>query len=74
MTDAELEAIRERIAGATPGPWRDGPSVGQAVSRVIYDRRGYLFGQIDDGQNAKFIAHARSDIEALLAEVERLRK
>ncbi len=74
MTDALLQAIENRAAAASSGPWgRDGVRVvmlawdgshGDLVCRTEEDPRGA------DGD---FIAAAREDVPALLAEVERLR-
>ena len=84
MSPEELAAIKERCAQATPGPWTspwdeaepdetaafraaDGEEV---VSRAEYDCVGYLTVLEPD---ARFIAHARTDVPALVDEVERLR-
>jgi hypothetical protein len=80
MTPAELAEIRARAEAATPGPWvrysrdfRDARShsvvgPGHAVRAFTgYGPRGGT-AQTD----AEFIAHARTDVPALLAEVERL--
>lgn len=78
LTDAELDAIRERLAAATPGPWRaeysgaTGPVVMDAESVDARDhvaRCPHYRGHADAG----FIAHTPTDVAALLAEVERLR-
>lgn len=78
LTDFELNAIRERLAAATPGPWRaeysgiTGPVVVDAESIDARDhvaRCPHYRGQAD----TDFIAHAPTDVAALLAEVERLR-
>lgn len=73
MTKDELTAIRERADKATPGPWfawrtiENGPTVQRAAGFVfIVSARGTM----DD---AEFSAAARTDIPALLAEVERLK-
>lgn len=77
MDDQTLDAIRQRVEAATEGPWRrEGDSF---VSTATIDQWGhevsYLvevcggFGPAD----ADFIAHARADVPALLAEVESLR-
>lgn len=66
MTEAHLAAIEARANVAQRGPWRpdiDGPG-------MVY--AGALNWQ-DTGGNADFIAHARTDIPALIAEVRRLR-
>ena len=78
MTDEELQAIKDRCEDATPGPWwsikiRDGqdwhewfqwPYPPMRVGATIYTPQ-----QIRD---INFIAHAREDIPALIAEIERL--
>lgn len=79
MTDEELAAIEERADAATPGPWRisrlrdgsdlvmsDGAPAG--VVADCRDERGF-----NGDPDATFIAAARSDVPALLAEVRRLR-
>lgn len=74
----DLEAIRARVTAATRGPWH----------AEYFGKRGYpqrigtddatVVAETFDGgggpaANAEFIAHARQDIPALLAEVQRLR-
>ena len=75
MTPEAIAEIRVRAEAATPGAWRDDrradgvPAVHNGKVRICDTYRA-------DGQsvlNAEFIAHAREDIPALLAEVERLR-
>lgn len=79
----DLEAIKARLAAATPGPWR-------AVEMTHYGEPGTGFGWVAGGkqpcgaimgeesggagmlEDAVFIAHAPEDIAALVAEVERL--
>lgn len=82
MTQEQLDAIQERVDAATPGPWAvdsDDPAY------IIYPEKGGWDGLViahvaeQDGalfpveHNGALIAHAREDIPALLAEVERLR-
>ncbi|TCX51950.1 hypothetical protein C1I38_08110 [Dehalobacter sp. 12DCB1] len=66
MDKQELDAIRERCAKATPGPWhRDGSEV----------RNGDGVFVVNDfwvHADAEFTTHARTDIPALLAEIDRL--
>jgi hypothetical protein len=66
----DLEAIRRRCEAATPGPWSveedwtaEVRSPSGLIAKVIYPR--HLL-------DAEFIAAAREDVPALLAEVERL--
>lgn len=91
LTNAELNAIRERAEKATPGPWEarawksttdDQYFVSQAfeggkeLATAWQGERYPEMPEIPNGEaeaNAKFIAHARSDVPKLLAEIERLR-
>ena len=77
MTQEQLDAIQGREAKATEGPWGvDGPAQrGPGDSLAVYHVEdggtvAYVQPSWDD---AEFIAHARTDIPALLAEVEWLR-
>lgn len=76
-----LAEIKERESKATAGPWAWGESyfnvwLGSHLNTIV-GSSGY-----DDGdstvdvseENAEFIAHAREDVPALIAEVERLEK
>ena len=81
MGSQELDAIRKRVAAATPGPWvsvymdDEGDwayhlaSVdSQDVTYYIHDAsQTYAKRDPNVGANAEFIAHARSDVPALLA-------
>ena len=68
----DLESIKKRLTAATPGPWAwaSAPAEGAAGGYVLTAVTG-------DGPHAsfdaEFIAHAPTDIRALLAEVKRLR-
>ena len=79
MSELNLEEIEARANSASEGPWKtvtarygydmkdswavepDGPSVHNVAHITL--------GELD----AKFIAHAREDVPALIAEVRRLR-
>lgn len=74
LTEEQLAAIKARAEAATPGAWGI-----EHVERRIWagnERVCFLFGQDrrQNENNGVFIAHAREDVPALLAEVERLRK
>ncbi len=78
MNNAELDAIEARAKKATPGPWEwthhphDGDEPTFATSLDTTDDKGILFHNAWWGinlANNKFIAHAREDIPALVAEV-----
>lgn len=71
LTDDELTAIRGREQAATPGPWFYHPR----TEEIYYgdpgdDRNNYM---ICNPEDFEFAAHARTDIPALLAEIDRLR-
>jgi hypothetical protein len=76
MTAEELNAIRARAEAATPGPWRQGTHAPHAVYREG-ENQGHIAaaGPMARGTLADvaFIAHARTDIPALLAHVDTLR-
>ena len=80
----DIEAIKARLAAATPGPWRHGPETDAKVGNVVdfgppptapfavlycADTRDARAQRLHD---ADLIAHAPTDIAALLAEVRRL--
>lgn len=79
MTTAELGAIKARAEAATPGPWEmvKGSDQRYDVFREDGDTAvtdaGYGRGSIAMFEDVMFIAHAREDVPALVAEVERLR-
>ena len=81
LSDERLREIRERCEAATPRPW-------QAFYKRKYneyhvsvpagDGTGMSIAMFPDGcptgePDAEFIAHSRTDVPALLAEVERLK-
>lgn len=86
MSDLDLAAIRQRVEKATEGPW-DYYVLPQPVGinrATLHSEHGprETFWTVDlppeigaagTESDAEFIAHAREDIPALLAEVERLR-
>lgn len=84
MTDDELSQIEARANAATPGPWReirrDDPSCAAEyviagaddISVACTSCNGeYCTGMTD--ADCAFIAAARTDVPALVAEVRRLR-
>ena len=75
MSQEYLNAIKERVAKATPGPWlvEESRYEGRFNAASVdenYDLPACLMG-IED---AKFVTHSREDVPALVAEVERLRE
>jgi hypothetical protein len=77
MTREQIEAIRARLAKASPAPWW--VDVETTVSTEVADASGTV-ARIYRGEatvpgprpDAAFIAHAPADVSALLEEVERL--
>jgi hypothetical protein len=73
LTQAELNAIKERAEKATPGPWSfDGDftaRINGMLEPVIYAGYGELFVRDED---IDFITSAHADITKLVAEIERL--
>jgi hypothetical protein len=86
MTQADLEAIQARVEAATPGPWEGRPRLlhnGREISCEIVGNihPGWATPvcQLSPGfawyENDKdFLTSARTDIPALLAEIEALRR
>lgn len=85
MTPEELEAIKARAEAATPGPWFYDPDNDvRTEAGSIYETHG-AFGRYKtdcltsgngsyfNHSDGEFIAHARQDVPALVAEVEKLR-
>ena len=76
----DLPAIRARAEAATPGPWfhNEHLSADDYMTPYYFIGTGTSamaatdVGSADLSPDSEFIAHARTDIPALLAEVERL--
>ena len=76
ITETELDAIEARANAATPGPWEifnddlDGHIIAGRYSICGGERHeGYVHA---DDLNIIFIAHARTDVPRLIAEVRQL--
>jgi hypothetical protein len=75
----DLDAIRERTEAATEGPWSVNKGTRGAwvttrhpeVTGVFRSLALLANGWPDDETNAEFIAHVRTDIPALLTEIQR---
>jgi hypothetical protein len=90
MTGRELQEIKARCEAASPGPWVVGDiteatyysgknGVVSVGNRLVAYKGGVDVNDLSEGDlqtfaDMEFIAAARSDIPALLAEVERLGK
>lgn len=71
MSEAELDAIEQRANAATPGPWRS-VEVDDPYVALMLESGAEGWPAATDADRA-FIAAARSDVPALVAEVRRLR-
>ncbi len=74
----DLDAIEARVNAATPGPWwveQVGDFGDKSAVIECVRWRGYLntLHLVEDTPTAEFIAHAREDVPALVAEVRSLR-
>lgn len=58
--DERLQAIKERLAAATPGPWREGDGIWSDSANVLVVTDA-------EGPDTTFIANAPSDIAYLLS-------
>jgi hypothetical protein len=78
VTELDLDAIEARANAATPGPWEHGErcvwQAGMLNTAEIAVDCEHGNGGIRRHADAEFIAHARTDVPALLAEVKRLRE
>jgi hypothetical protein len=80
MKKAQLDEIEKRTEAATPGPWEDrttgytknGLASGEPYHRVMAKIGAAYFpvSELIDSYDAAFIAHARIDIPALIAEIK----
>jgi len=82
LTDTELAAIEARANAAAPGEWeasRHARNMHQIsdVTGIIADISTWKTGMAGDDKettaNADFIAHARTDVPALVKELRELR-
>jgi hypothetical protein len=81
MTDKEIEEIEARANRAHPAPWGIPPRRSNATKfwlqlkdkdgDWLWTWRGFV--ACDFEEDAEFVAHARSDVPALIAEIYRLK-
>lgn len=80
LSDDELAEIARRATMATPGPWRrtkDSVDINKGRQTLIAFAKlpdPDLLPHIRYEQDAEFIAHARTDVPRLVAEILRLRE
>lgn len=71
LTTQQLADIAARATAATPGPW----TVSEDYADILGpdgDQIASYWNPTSETRNGEFIAHAREDVTALLAEVHRL--
>lgn len=78
-TPADLDAIRARADAATPGPWESNANHvymgGGCQARIApTGEPAVIMGHWSNAADPVFVAAARTDVEALVREVERLRQ
>ncbi len=75
MTHERLAAIHGRLMGISAWPWRRAPlDMFVVLQRQWTDGADDLFAaKVSSNADAQFVAHAPEDVDALLAEVDRLR-
>ena len=74
MTKEQLAEIKARAEAATPGPWEYIERKGfPTITSEGFRQSSEPWFDISGDEDAIFCAHARTDIPALLAEVERLK-
>lgn len=71
MNAEQLNAIKERAAKATPGPWKYSKQYGYLAPVIPQQHVAVICNEILRNDDAEFIATAREDVPALVAEVER---
>ena len=71
MSMIDLDAIKARCGAATSSPWMS-RLYDDDLWEVIPVAKGQDYGVFEKA-DAEFVAHAREDIPALIAEVEQLR-
>ena len=72
LTKAERDKIRQRANAAAEGPWFTGDANEAGLTAVEDGRSSGLFTIFAEWFEANFIAHARTDIPALLKTCDEL--
>ncbi|WP_036163869.1 hypothetical protein [Lysinibacillus sphaericus] len=70
MNQEQLNAIKECVAKATPGPWESGQIDGKRSFCVI-DKDSFVAKNMTR-KDSEFVAHAREDVPALVEYIESL--
>ncbi len=67
MKQEQLNAIKERVAKASHGPW-------MVIENEFVHSISSVIAAVSKITDVDFIAHAREDVPALIEEVERLKR
>jgi hypothetical protein len=71
MSEIDLAEVKARADAASPGPWY--PETDPDASPGVWTDRGAELGfDTNRAEDAEFIAHARTDVPALLARIAEL--
>jgi hypothetical protein len=79
LNDDDLCAMERRLDACSPGPWRHRlhgfieSDVDESIIGVTCQGHDASLERLPSAANAEFIAHARQDVPALIAEVRNLR-
>lgn len=76
INEQDLREIKERCQKATRGPWQntDGGEILTKYKKAGEENHEFYLGKMNTWADAEFVAHARTDVENLVAEVARLKK
>lgn len=80
MNEQQLQAIKERVLKATQGKWfidADGDITSADGNHIAFSKLGIFHTPViswDGVEDKIFVSNAVNDVQALVAEVERLRK
>lgn len=66
----DLEAVRARVAAASPGPWvRHGADVHSPAGLILHGADGEPAVRQQADRDAEFVANSRTDVAALVEEI-----
>lgn len=76
IDEQDLREIKERCQKATRGPWQntDGGEILTKYQKDRQENHEFYLGKMNTWADAELVAHARTDMKNLVAEVERLKK
>lgn len=72
LSDDELDAIRQRVAAASPGPWLTPAEAGDPYEVNVIDHEGCDTWPWNQEADMEFAYKAREDVPRLLATIDHL--